>query len=104
MLRGNRLLLTESRGSFRLKATTFTAIITTLFTLLGVSTVVSAGTPADRVTIDLATELGVPTYRASGFIYGLSQDGTQPSQSMQRDIRTQFIRAGGAQMGCPSPV
>jgi hypothetical protein len=98
---GDELLLTESRSPSRLKTTAITMIITALFMLLGISPVVSAGTPADRLTIDLVTELGAPTYRAAGFIYGLSQDGTQPSQSMQSDIRTQFIRAGGAQIGCP---
>lgn len=92
-------MLTESR--IRLKTKSFITITTALLVLLCISPIVSAGTPADRVAIDLATELGAPTYRASGFIYGLSQDGTQPSQSMQSDIRTQFIRAGGAQIGCP---
>ena len=54
-----------------------------------------------QVKIDFATQLGRPTYRASGFIYGLSEDGTQPKQKLQDDIKVQFIRAGGAQLGCP---
>lgn len=58
--------------------------------------------PKDTLTVDLAVQRGEPTYRASGFIYGLSQDGTQPSISLQADIKTQFIRAGGAQIGCPN--
>ena len=53
------------------------------------------------VTVDFATQLGTPTYRASGFIYGLSEDGTQPPQSFVSDIKTQFFRAGGAQLDCP---
>jgi hypothetical protein len=54
------------------------------------------------VTIDFAMQLGTPTYRASGFIYGLSEDGAQPPQSLQSDIKTQFLRTGGAQLGCPN--
>jgi hypothetical protein len=57
---------------------------------------------ADTVTIDFATTYGAPTYRASGFIYGLSEDGTQPAQNLQSDIKTRFIRAGGAQLDCPN--
>jgi hypothetical protein len=56
----------------------------------------------DTMTVELSQPLGEPTYRASGFIYGLSQDGTQPPIQLQTDIKTQFIRAGGAQIGCPN--
>ncbi len=55
----------------------------------------------DEVVIDFATQLGRPTYRAAGFIYGISEDGAQPEQKLQKDIKVQFIRAGGAQLGCP---
>jgi hypothetical protein len=53
------------------------------------------------VTVDFATQLGTPTYRASGFIYGLSEDGAVPAQNLQSDIKVKFIRAGGAQLDCP---
>lgn len=56
---------------------------------------------ADTVTIDLASQLDAPTYRASGFIYGLSEDGTRPPRRLQSDIKIRFIRAGGAQLDCP---
>jgi hypothetical protein len=58
--------------------------------------------PADTVTIDLASQLDAPSYRASGFIYGLSEDGIQPPQHLQSDIKVRFIRAGGAQLDCPN--
>jgi Carbohydrate binding module (family 35) len=57
---------------------------------------------ADSITINLSISGGAPTYRASGFIYGLSQDGSQPPASMQSNIKTQFLRAGGAQLNCPN--
>jgi hypothetical protein len=43
-----------------------------------------------------------PTYRASGFIYGISQDGSQPPNNTLTDIKVQFLRSGGAQIGCPN--
>jgi glycosyl hydrolase family 39 (putative alpha-L-iduronidase) len=55
----------------------------------------------DEIGVDFAAQLGHPTYRASGFIYGISEDGTRPEQELQKDIKVQFIRAGGAQLGCP---
>jgi hypothetical protein len=58
-------------------------------------------TSADSVTIDFATTYGAPTYRASGFIYGLSENGATPAFNLQSDIKVKFIRAGGAQLDCP---
>lgn len=95
-------MFTKIRIQLRLESAFCVLVVIALFILSFTSYIASAGAPADRVTIDLATQLGAPTYRASGFIYGLSQDGTQPPQNMQSDIKTQFIRAGGAQIGCPN--
>src|SRR6185295_14558977 len=57
---------------------------------------------ADTVTINLASQVGVPTYRASGFLYGISQNGTQPPATVQSDIKTRLMRAGGSQTNCPN--
>jgi hypothetical protein len=43
---------------------------------------------------------GAPTYRASGFIYGIAQDGRNPPDGTLRDIKTSHLRCGGAQIGC----
>ena len=56
----------------------------------------------DSVTLDMAVASGAPTYRASGFIYGISQDGTQPPDATLSDIKIQHLRCGGAQIGCPN--
>jgi hypothetical protein len=53
-------------------------------------------------TINFAVAGEAPTYSASGFIYGLSQDGTQPAASLQSGIKTQFLRVGGTQIDCPN--
>jgi hypothetical protein len=57
---------------------------------------------ADSVTLDMAMARGAPAYRASGFIYGIAQDGSQPPNSTLSDIKVQFLRVGGAQIGCPN--
>jgi hypothetical protein len=56
----------------------------------------------DSVTLDMAVASGAPTYRASGFIYGISQDGSQPPDATLTDIKVQYLRTGGAQIGCPN--
>lgn len=56
----------------------------------------------ETVTVNFALNGGTPTYRASGFIYGLSADASQPPQGLLSDIKVKNIRAGGSQVGCPS--
>jgi hypothetical protein len=56
----------------------------------------------DSVVVDMAAPSGVPTYRASGFIYGIAQDGSQPPDGTLRDIKVSYLRCGGAQIGCPN--
>jgi hypothetical protein len=67
-----------------------------------ISAIPSAVSPADEVTVDFGKLSGTPTYRASGFIYGLSEDGRLPAIELQSEIKVKFIRAGGAQLGCPN--
>ncbi len=56
----------------------------------------------DTVTVDMGSLAGAPTCRASGFIYGISQDGSQPPNATLTDIRITHLRCGGAQIGCPN--
>ncbi len=55
----------------------------------------------DAVTLDMAMTEGPPTYQASGFIYGISQDGLQPPDSLLSAIKAKTYRAGrGPTGGC----
>jgi hypothetical protein len=55
----------------------------------------------DSVTLDMANAQGAPTYVGSGFIYGISEDGTQPPTSLLSDIKVREFRAGrGVSTGC----
>jgi hypothetical protein len=56
----------------------------------------------DGMTINMALSGGSPTYRASGFIYGLSQNASTPALSQQTQIKVKEMRAGGSQIGCPN--
>lgn len=53
------------------------------------------------VKVDIGSPLGVPTCRASGFIYGLAEDGTSPPLDLLKEIKVRFLRAGGAQLDYP---
>lgn len=56
----------------------------------------------DSVVVDMAAPSSAPTYRASGFIYGIAQDGSQPPDRTLSDIKITHLRCGGAQIGCPN--
>jgi hypothetical protein len=68
-------------------------------------TVVSAPAPAvaaqDTVSVDFSATREAPTYRASGIIYGLTEDGSGPPDRFITDIKLRFVRAGGAQLDNP---
>ena len=70
----------------------------------GGNTTCSPPTPPsakDSVTLDMAVAQGAPTYLGSGFIYGISEDGTQPPTALLSDIKVQGFRAGrGTTGGC----
>ena len=58
-------------------------------------------TAKDSVTLDMAVAEGPPTYAGSGFIYGISEDGTQPPTALLSDIKVKGFRAGrGVSTGC----
>ncbi|GHA74441.1 MULTISPECIES: RICIN domain-containing protein [Streptomyces] len=53
------------------------------------------------VTVDFSASRGAPTYRASGTIYGMTEDGSLPQEHFYKDIKWKFMRAGGAQLDNP---
>jgi len=76
---------------------------------LTVATTVALAGPAgpayaavDSMTINMSLFGGTPTYRASGFLYGISVDGSRPPLTMQSQIKATLLRGGGSQIGCPN--
>ncbi|GAQ52472.1 RICIN domain-containing protein [Streptomyces acidiscabies] len=75
---------------------------TALATLLALALPAVPVRAADTtVTVDFATAGGAPTYRASGTLYGLTENGTLPPDHFYQDIKWKFMRAGGAQLDRP---
>jgi hypothetical protein len=54
----------------------------------------------DSVTLDMANTEGAPTYRASGLLYGIAMDASQPPTQMLTDIKVKFFRIGGSDASC----
>lgn len=52
----------------------------------------------ESITVDFSVTNGTPTYRASGWIYGMTEDGRNPPDNFYRDVKFQAMRAGGAQL------
>ncbi|MEV6879443.1 RICIN domain-containing protein [Amycolatopsis sp. NPDC051128] len=55
----------------------------------------------ESVAVDFSVAGGAPTYRASGWIYGMSEDASAPADHFFRDVKFQAMRAGGAQLDSP---
>jgi hypothetical protein len=55
----------------------------------------------DTVAVDFSTANGTPLHRASGTIYGFTEDGSLPQDHFYTDIGWHFERAGGAQLDNP---
>lgn len=51
---------------------------------------------AQQVSVDLAKELGKPTYAATGFLHGLSRDASQPSDELLLPLKPKLFREGGS--------
>jgi hypothetical protein len=79
-------------------ATRIVALAMSLATVVAVS----AGQPAfaadESITVNFATTAGTPTARASGWIYGMTENGTAPPDNFFTGVRFQAMRAGGAQL------
>jgi hypothetical protein len=55
----------------------------------------------ESIAVDFSVAGGAPTYRASGWIYGMSEDASAPADHFFRDVKFQSMRAGGAQLDSP---
>lgn len=55
-----------------------------------------AAAPADRVTVDLSRSQGRPSYVATGFLHGLSQDGGRPPAGLVDPIKPTLFRGSGS--------
>jgi hypothetical protein len=77
-----------------------------LIALISLALIATPAGPAqaavDGMTVNMSLYGGAPTYRASGFIYGLSQSAATPASTWQTQLKVKEMRAGGSQIGCPN--
>ncbi|MFG1885654.1 RICIN domain-containing protein [Micromonospora sp. NPDC049102] len=71
--------------------------------LLAATTAVAvAASPAqaadESISVNFSTTAGTPTYRASGWIYGMTENASGPPDHFYRDVNFRYMRAGGAQL------
>jgi hypothetical protein len=64
--------------------------------------VLAAPSPAraddQSISVNFAAATAAPTYRASGWIYGMTENGAAPPDHFFTDVRYRAMRAGGAQL------
>jgi hypothetical protein len=58
----------------------------------------AASAADDSLSVDFSVTNGTPTYRASGWIYGMTEDGKNAPDEYFLDVKFQAMRAGGAQL------
>jgi hypothetical protein len=66
---------------------------------------VTAATPAraadESISVEFSAAGGSPSYRASGWIYGMTENASGPPDNFYRDVKFRYMRAGGAQLDSP---
>ncbi|GAB2812132.1 RICIN domain-containing protein [Lentzea nigeriaca] len=78
------------------------AVLPLLAALLSVLAFVVPARAADEsIAVDFSTGGGAPTYRASGWIYGMTENASGPADNFYRDVKFRYMRAGGAQLDSP---
>ncbi|TLP52583.1 beta-xylosidase [Microbispora tritici] len=55
----------------------------------------------ESITVNFSVTNGSPTYRASGWIYGMTENGANPPDHFFTDVKYRYMRAGGAQLDSP---
>ncbi|WP_439381186.1 RICIN domain-containing protein [Amycolatopsis lexingtonensis] len=55
----------------------------------------------ESIAVDFSAGGGTPSYRASGWIYGMTENASAPADHFYRDVKFQAMRAGGAQLDSP---
>ncbi|MEU8273131.1 ricin-type beta-trefoil lectin domain protein [Microbispora bryophytorum] len=69
------------------------------------ASVVATATPAqaadESISVNFSAAGGSPTYRASGWIYGMTENAAGPPDNYFTDVKFRYMRAGGAQLDSP---
>jgi len=88
--------ISRHRLAARLAAVALAVVSMTLGTAPG-----PAQAGDESIAVDFSAGGAAPTYRASGWIYGMTEDASGPPDHFFRDVRFRAMRAGGAQLDSP---
>jgi hypothetical protein len=84
------------------RSRTLRALTVGLLAAASVGTVAAPAQAADEsITVNFSVAGGSPTYRASGWIYGMTENASGPADHFYRDVKFRYMRAGGAQLDQP---
>ncbi|HJP80473.1 MAG TPA: beta-xylosidase [Pseudonocardiaceae bacterium] len=61
----------------------------------------AANAASETVSVNLASTLGAPQYRASGTLYGMTENAANPPDQYYKNIKWHLERGGGAQLDRP---
>src|SRR5690242_10537915 len=89
---------TDQEMSMHCRRALAATLALTLATAVAVLVARPAAAADESISVTFATTSGTPTYRASGWIYGMTEDATNPPDHFYRDVKFQDMRAGGAQL------
>lgn len=94
---------TVSRGRHsRLAALlTISALVIASLTAFAVAVSPTAQAADESIAVDFSAGGGLPTYRAAGWIYGMTEDASGPPDHFFQDVKFRYMRAGGAQLDSP---
>ncbi len=79
----------------------FLAAVTLLVAALLLAPAPAALAADESISVNFSVAGGAPTYRASGWIYGMTENGTAPADNFFTDVKFRYMRAGGAQLDSP---
>src|SRR6266540_3815531 len=80
---------------------TVAALIAASLTAITIALAPAAQAADQSIAVDFSAGGGSPTYRASGWIYGMTEDASNPPDNYFRDVKFRYMRAGGAQLDSP---
>ncbi|MBV1854402.1 RICIN domain-containing protein [Catellatospora tritici] len=70
-------------------------------TAAAVASPLPAAAADETITVNFSMAGGSPTYRASGWIYGMTENASGPADHFYTDVKFRYMRAGGAQLDSP---
>jgi Ricin-type beta-trefoil lectin domain-like len=83
----------RTRSSYRRMAAAATTLLTAAFLLVAPGRGEAAG--SESLSVNLASTRGAATGVGEGFLYGISQDGTQPADQYLQPLGINAFRGGG---------